>query len=110
MTITNRILSFQVILPGGVSYAEVGGASAVSKVCAVERGGSSSPCDVWLLLWDDGISIHPVNRQTQQPVKLELSALTRYGSGLYSCTGVCHDPTPADSWKREVECCLSSTC
>lgn len=88
MTITNGVLPFQVILPGGVSYAEVGGASAVSKVCAVERGGASSHCDAWLLLWDDGISVHPVNRKTRQPLKLELSALTRYGSGLYSCTGL----------------------
>lgn len=95
MTITNGVLPFQAILPGGVSYAEVGGASAVSKVCAVERGGASGHCDVWLLLWDDGISVHPVSRQTRQPLKLELTALTRYGSGLYSCARLYRNPTPS---------------
>lgn len=69
------------ILPGGVSYAEVGGASAVSKVCVVEMGGSQT--DVWLLLWEDSISVHPVNRQTQQSLMMELSALTRHGKGLF---------------------------
>lgn len=71
------------ILPGGVSYAEVGGASAVSKVCVVEMGGTSSQTDVWLLLWEDGVSVHPVNRQTQQSLMMELSALSHHGKGLF---------------------------
>lgn len=76
------------ILPGGVSYAEVGAASAVSKVCVVEMGGTSSQTDVWLLLWEDGISVHPVNRQTRQSLTMELSALTRHGKGLLlECVG-----------------------
>ncbi|CAJ1063215.1 arf-GAP with Rho-GAP domain%2C ANK repeat and PH domain-containing protein 1 [Xyrichtys novacula] len=66
----------KVILPGGVSYAEVGGASAASKVSLVGVGGASS--EAWLLLWEDGVSVHPVNRNTQQPVGMELSTLSRH--------------------------------
>lgn len=71
---------FQVILPGGVSYAEVGGASAVSKVCVVEAGGTSSHSDAWLLLWEDGISVHPIHRNTQQPLSIELCTLSSNGN------------------------------
>lgn len=71
---------FQVILPGGVSYAEVGGASAVSKVCVVEVGGTSSHSDAWLLLWEDGISVHPIHRNTQQPLSIELCTLSSNGN------------------------------
>lgn len=70
------------ILPGGVSYAEVGGATAVSKVCVVEVGGASSQSDAWLLLWEDGVSVHPINRQTQQTLQMELSSLIRHGNIL----------------------------
>ncbi|XP_059207922.1 arf-GAP with Rho-GAP domain, ANK repeat and PH domain-containing protein 1 [Centropristis striata] len=65
----------KVILPGGVSYAEVGGASAVSKV--VEMGGASSHSDAWLLLWEDGVSVHPINRHTE-PLRIDLSTLSRH--------------------------------
>ncbi|KAI3373370.1 hypothetical protein L3Q82_006663 [Scortum barcoo] len=68
----------KVILPGGVSYAEVCGASAVSKVCVVEVGGASSHSDAWLLLWEEGVSIHPVHRHTQQTLRMELSMLGRH--------------------------------
>nr|XP_046266473.1 arf-GAP with Rho-GAP domain, ANK repeat and PH domain-containing protein 1 isoform X2 [Scatophagus argus] len=68
----------KVILPGGVSYAEVGGASAVSKVRVVEVGGASSYSDTWLLLWEDGISVHPINRDTQQTLRMELSMLSHH--------------------------------
>ncbi|KAM8741507.1 arf-GAP with Rho-GAP domain, ANK repeat and PH domain-containing protein 1 isoform 2-T3 [Acanthopagrus schlegelii] len=68
----------KVILPGGVSYAEVVGATAVSKVCVVEVGGTSSHSDAWLLLWEDGISVHPIHRNTQQPLRIELSALSSH--------------------------------
>ncbi|XP_042370448.1 uncharacterized protein LOC121964301 [Plectropomus leopardus] len=68
----------KVILPGGVTYAEVGGASAVSKVCVVEVGGASSHSDAWLLLWEDGVSVHPVHRHSQQPLRVDLSALSHY--------------------------------
>ncbi|KAM9348690.1 arf-GAP with Rho-GAP domain, ANK repeat and PH domain-containing protein 1 [Symphorus nematophorus] len=68
----------KVILPGGVSYAEVGGASAVSKVCMVEVGGASSHSDAWLLLWEDGVSVHPVNRHTRQTLRMELSMLSHH--------------------------------
>ncbi|XP_049447878.1 arf-GAP with Rho-GAP domain, ANK repeat and PH domain-containing protein 1 [Epinephelus fuscoguttatus] len=68
----------KVILPGGVSYAEVGGASAASKVCVVEVGGASIHSDAWLLLWEDGVSIHPVHRHTQQPLKMDLSTLSHH--------------------------------
>ncbi|XP_070773991.1 arf-GAP with Rho-GAP domain, ANK repeat and PH domain-containing protein 1 isoform X2 [Enoplosus armatus] len=68
----------KVILPGEVSYAEVGGASAVSKVCVVEVGGASSHSDVWLLLWVDRVSVHPVHRHTQQTLRMELSTLSHH--------------------------------
>ncbi|XP_067465193.1 arf-GAP with Rho-GAP domain, ANK repeat and PH domain-containing protein 1 isoform X2 [Thunnus thynnus] len=68
----------KVILPGGVSYAEVGGASAVSKVCVVEVGGASSHCDAWLILWEGGVSIHPAHKHTQETLKMELSMLSRH--------------------------------
>ncbi|XP_045896923.1 arf-GAP with Rho-GAP domain, ANK repeat and PH domain-containing protein 1 isoform X2 [Micropterus dolomieu] len=66
----------KVILPPGVSYAEVCGASAVSKVCVVEVGGASTQSDSWLLLWEDGISVYPVHRQTRQTLRMELSMLS----------------------------------
>ncbi|XP_074468354.1 arf-GAP with Rho-GAP domain, ANK repeat and PH domain-containing protein 1 [Sebastes fasciatus] len=68
----------KVILPGGVSYAEVCGASAVSRVCVVEVGGASSHPDAWLLLWEDGVSVHPVHRDTQQTLRMDLSALSHH--------------------------------
>ncbi|XP_010729768.3 arf-GAP with Rho-GAP domain, ANK repeat and PH domain-containing protein 1 isoform X1 [Larimichthys crocea] len=68
----------KVILPGGVSYAEVCGASAVSQVCVVEVGGASKQSDAWLLLWEDGVSVHPVHKNTQQALNMELSALNRH--------------------------------
>ncbi|XP_039633654.1 arf-GAP with Rho-GAP domain, ANK repeat and PH domain-containing protein 1 isoform X1 [Perca fluviatilis] len=71
----------KVILPGGVSYAEVGGASAVSKVCVVEVGGASSHSDAWLLLWEDGVSVYPVHRDTQQALRMDLSTLTHHEMG-----------------------------
>lgn len=71
----------QVILPPGVSYAEVCGASAVSKVCVVEVGGASTQSDSWLLLWEDGISVYPVHRQTRQTLRMELSMLSHHGNG-----------------------------
>lgn len=81
---------FQVILPGGVSYAEVGGATAVSKVCVVEVGENSSHSDAWLLLWEDGISVHPIHRNTQ-PLRIELSTLSSHGNllELINCVKFC---------------------
>ncbi|XP_051793856.1 arf-GAP with Rho-GAP domain, ANK repeat and PH domain-containing protein 1 [Acanthochromis polyacanthus] len=64
--------------PRGVSYAEVGGACAISKVCVVEVGGASSQPDAWLLLWEDGVSVHPVQRRSQQPLRMELSTLSHH--------------------------------
>ncbi|XP_040907249.1 arf-GAP with Rho-GAP domain, ANK repeat and PH domain-containing protein 1 [Toxotes jaculatrix] len=68
----------KVILPGGVSYAEVGWASAVSKVCVVEVGGASSRSDAWVLLWEDGVSVHPVHSHLQQALRMELSTLRHH--------------------------------
>ncbi|RVE63437.1 hypothetical protein OJAV_G00136170 [Oryzias javanicus] len=65
----------KVILPAGVSYAEVGSATAVCKVCVVGVGGTSNPSDAWLLLWEEGVSVHPVNKQTEPAVMMELSML-----------------------------------
>ncbi|XP_024114918.1 arf-GAP with Rho-GAP domain, ANK repeat and PH domain-containing protein 1 [Oryzias melastigma] len=65
----------KVILPAGVSYAEVCSGIAVCKVCVVGEGGASNPSDAWLLLWEDGISIHPVNKQAQPALMMELSML-----------------------------------
>lgn len=70
----------KVILPKGVSYAEVGGATAASRVSVVGVGGASS--DAWLLLWEDGVSIHPVSKDTQQPISMELSALSHHEMNL----------------------------
>lgn len=66
------------ILPGGVSYAEVGGASAVSKVCVLEVGGASHQADAWLLLWEDGVSVHPVVRDAERTLMVELSQITSH--------------------------------
>lgn len=76
--LTHLVHILKVILPGGVSYAEVGGALAVSKVCVVEVGGASSQSEAWLLLWEDGVSVHPVQRNTQQALRMELSALSHH--------------------------------
>ncbi|XP_034746782.1 arf-GAP with Rho-GAP domain, ANK repeat and PH domain-containing protein 1 [Etheostoma cragini] len=70
----------KVILPGGVSYAEVGGASAVSKVCVVEVGGASSSWDAWALLWEDGVSVYPVH-SPPLALTMDLSALTHHEMG-----------------------------
>lgn len=48
----------KVILPAGVSETEVNGASAVSRVCVVEMGVSSSQSDAWILLWVGGVSLY----------------------------------------------------
>ncbi|XP_026166081.1 arf-GAP with Rho-GAP domain, ANK repeat and PH domain-containing protein 1 [Mastacembelus armatus] len=73
--LNHLVYILKVILPKGVTYAEVGGASAVSKVCMVEVGGASKQSDAWLLLWEDGVSIHPVHRHSQQVLRMELSTL-----------------------------------
>ncbi|XP_041808379.1 arf-GAP with Rho-GAP domain, ANK repeat and PH domain-containing protein 1 [Chelmon rostratus] len=72
----------KVILPGGVTYAEVGGASAVSKVFVIDVDGASSHSDAWLLLWEDGVNVHPIQRQTQQTLRMELSALSHHEMDL----------------------------
>lgn len=66
------------ILPSGVSYAEVGGASAVSKVCVFEVGGASHQTDAWLLLWEDAVSVHPIIRDPKWTLLLELSEITSH--------------------------------
>ncbi|XP_040007483.1 arf-GAP with Rho-GAP domain, ANK repeat and PH domain-containing protein 1 isoform X2 [Xiphias gladius] len=76
--LTHLVHILKVILPGGVSYAEVGQASAVSKVCVVEVGRASSQSDAWLLLWEDGVSVHPVHRYSQQALSMELSTIIHY--------------------------------
>ncbi|XP_035530711.1 arf-GAP with Rho-GAP domain, ANK repeat and PH domain-containing protein 2-like, partial [Morone saxatilis] len=76
--LSHLVYILKVILPGGVSYAEVGAASAVSKVCLVEEGGASSHSDAWLLLWEDGVSVHPVHKHTQQSLRMELSTLSHH--------------------------------
>ncbi|XP_016891590.1 arf-GAP with Rho-GAP domain, ANK repeat and PH domain-containing protein 1 isoform X2 [Cynoglossus semilaevis] len=68
----------KVILPGGVSYAEVCGASAVSKVCVMEGNSASCQSESWLLLWEDGISIYPAVRGLQPILKMELTAVRRH--------------------------------
>lgn len=81
---------FQVILPGGVSYAEVGGASAVSKVCIVELGRASNHPEAWLLLWEDGVSIHPVHRESHESLTIDLGMLSHHGNSLsYEYASVC---------------------
>ncbi|XP_020797435.2 arf-GAP with Rho-GAP domain, ANK repeat and PH domain-containing protein 1 [Boleophthalmus pectinirostris] len=62
----------KVILPSGVSDAEVGGALAVSKVCVVEMGVRSSQSDAWILLWVGGVSLH------QKQSCLQLHPITRH--------------------------------
>ncbi|KAG8008355.1 Arf-GAP with Rho-GAP domain [Nibea albiflora] len=76
--LSHMVHILKVILPGGVSYAEVCGASAVSQVCVVELGGASKQSDAWLLLWEDGVSVHPVHKNTQQALNMELSAVNRH--------------------------------
>ncbi|XP_028322114.1 arf-GAP with Rho-GAP domain, ANK repeat and PH domain-containing protein 1 isoform X2 [Gouania willdenowi] len=78
-TLLNHFIHIlKVILPGGVSYAEVGGASAASKVTVVDVGGGPPHLDAWLLLWEEGVSIHPIHRHSQQCVKMELGALSHH--------------------------------
>lgn len=74
---------FQVVLPSGVSYAEVGGASAVSKVCVFEVRGASHQTDAWLLMWEDRISVHPVIKDAKRTLMLELSEITSHRNLLF---------------------------
>lgn len=76
----------RVILPSGVSDAVVGGASAVSKVCVVEMGVSSSQSDAWILLWVGGVSLyqnqncihlHPITRHEMDPSENTVTLDTR---------------------------------
>lgn len=76
--LTHLVHILKVILPGGVSYAEVGGATAVSKACVVEEGGASQHTDAWLLLWEGGVSIHPTIRHAQPTLQIEMSMLSRH--------------------------------
>ncbi|KAM9728606.1 arf-GAP with Rho-GAP domain, ANK repeat and PH domain-containing protein 1 isoform 2-T3 [Menidia menidia] len=75
---THLVHILKVVLPGGVSYAEVCGASAVSRVCMVAVGGASSQSDAWLLLWEDGVSIYPVSRHLWPALQIELSMLRHH--------------------------------
>ncbi|XP_034088103.1 arf-GAP with Rho-GAP domain, ANK repeat and PH domain-containing protein 1-like isoform X1 [Gymnodraco acuticeps] len=68
----------KVILPGGVSYAEVGGSSAVSRVRVIEVGGAPGQTDAWLILWEEGVSVHPVLKNTLQPLSVDLSAVRNH--------------------------------
>ncbi|XP_077448186.1 arf-GAP with Rho-GAP domain, ANK repeat and PH domain-containing protein 1 isoform X2 [Stigmatopora argus] len=65
----------KVILPSGVSYAEVCGAVAVSKVCVLEDSGAPDNSEAWLLLWDDGVSVYRARRDAKPSLKMELGAL-----------------------------------
>ncbi|XP_054610513.1 arf-GAP with Rho-GAP domain, ANK repeat and PH domain-containing protein 1 isoform X2 [Dunckerocampus dactyliophorus] len=76
--LTHLVHILKVILPGGVSYAEVCGALAVSKVCVVEVGAASDNPDAWLLLWDGGVSVHHTHRHSQQALMMELSTLSHH--------------------------------
>ncbi|XP_037324361.1 arf-GAP with Rho-GAP domain, ANK repeat and PH domain-containing protein 1 isoform X2 [Pungitius pungitius] len=66
----------KVILPVGVSNEIMVGASAVSKVCVVDVGGSSSHSDAWLLLMEDGVSLQPVHKPTQQTLMMDLDMIS----------------------------------
>ncbi|XP_061607428.1 arf-GAP with Rho-GAP domain, ANK repeat and PH domain-containing protein 1 isoform X2 [Phyllopteryx taeniolatus] len=68
----------KVILPSGVSYAEVCGAVGVSKVCVLEDSGTSDNSEAWLLLWDGGVSVHRAHRGSKQTLKMELRALSHH--------------------------------
>ncbi|KAM8834895.1 arf-GAP with Rho-GAP domain, ANK repeat and PH domain-containing protein 1 isoform 1-T1 [Synchiropus picturatus] len=76
--LTHLVHILKVILPGGVSYAEVGGATAVSKACVLELGGAYQHTDAWLLLWEGGVSIHPTVRHTQPTLQIDMSMLSRH--------------------------------
>lgn len=74
------------ILPSGVSAEEVGGACAVSKVCVVEMGMSSSQSDAWILLWGGGVSLYqkqscvhlqPITRHEMDPSENTVTLDTR---------------------------------
>nr|XP_061818781.1 arf-GAP with Rho-GAP domain, ANK repeat and PH domain-containing protein 1-like [Nerophis lumbriciformis] len=76
--LTHLVHILKVILPGGVSYAEVCGALAVSKVCVVEEGLATNNPDAWLLLWDGGVSVHRDHRHSKPPLIMELSTLSHH--------------------------------
>ncbi|XP_061904994.1 mucin-5AC isoform X2 [Entelurus aequoreus] len=76
--LTHLVHILKVILPGGVSYAEVCGALAVSKVCVVEVGLATNNPDAWLLLWDGGVSVHRAHRHSKPPLIMELSTLSHH--------------------------------
>ncbi|XP_077360520.1 arf-GAP with Rho-GAP domain, ANK repeat and PH domain-containing protein 1 isoform X2 [Festucalex cinctus] len=68
----------KVILPGGVSYAEVCGAVGVCKVCVVEDSRASDNSEAWLLLWDGGVSVYRARQGSKQMLKMELSTLSHH--------------------------------
>ncbi|CAL1572504.1 unnamed protein product [Knipowitschia caucasica] len=61
-----------VILPAGVTGAEVGGPLAVSKVCVVEMSVGTSQSDAWILLGVGGVILHQSNNN------LYLQPITRH--------------------------------
>ncbi|XP_030010095.1 arf-GAP with Rho-GAP domain, ANK repeat and PH domain-containing protein 1 isoform X2 [Sphaeramia orbicularis] len=80
--LTHLIHILKVILPVGVAEVEVGGASAISKVCVVEVGRDSSHSDAWLLLWRGGVSVYPTHGHTQQTLRMPLSELSQHEMDL----------------------------
>ncbi|KAJ0062178.1 hypothetical protein NL108_017422, partial [Boleophthalmus pectinirostris] len=93
----------KVILPSGVSDAEVGGALAVSKVCVVEMGVRSSQSDAWILLWVGGVSLH------QKQSCLQLHPITRHGESVQShATVSLSNHTPRMSFRFEDNLSCSS--
>lgn len=69
-----------------MSYAEVGGASAVSRVCVFEVGRASRQMDAWLLLWEDGVSVYPVTRGVERTL-MELDEITTHRKAAVSVGG-----------------------
>ncbi|XP_034033447.1 arf-GAP with Rho-GAP domain, ANK repeat and PH domain-containing protein 1 [Thalassophryne amazonica] len=109
----------KVILPGGVSEAEVGRALAVSKVCAVKVGGAPKHSEAWLLLWEGGVSIHPAHRHTEETIRMEAEMLSQHemhpsentvtvATGDRSVSARFEDVYSCESWFRTLEKMLAN--
>ncbi|XP_029925434.1 arf-GAP with Rho-GAP domain, ANK repeat and PH domain-containing protein 1 [Myripristis murdjan] len=79
MLLSHFVHVLKVILPVGVSEEEVGRALGISKVCVVEVGGASDHSEVWLVLWEGGVSVYSTHPHTQQTWRTTLEAITNYG-------------------------------
>lgn len=103
----------KVILPSDVEEEDMGGAFAVSRVCVVEMGVSSSQSDAWILLSPVGVSLyqnqscvhlHPITRHEMDSSENTVTLDTRDKSVSFRF----EDDLSCTSWFSHLTATLST--